>query len=185
MATPTPLPSFEKIIADGVLVNGNLPAAHKGVVELLKALLPGTVEAWNIANTLTGHRALIVPKPDDVDYAPGELSKDHVGKILVGMSVQTTSRGSGAFRNDVTLQVHCVGERVTNGKTVLTREAMAERVREVMFQFLTDYVNADGVTCWRQLMPTGYGMMEGDWAKNYSGTTSRWTMTQAANYNGG
>lgn len=182
MATPTPLPSFEKIVADGVFVNGNLPAAHKGVVELLKLLLPGTVNQSNISKGLMGNRALIVPKPDDIDYAPAELGKDHVGKILVGMSVETRSRGAGAFRNDVTLQVHCVGERIMNGKTVLARESMAERVREVMYQFVRDYVDADGVTCWSQLMPTGFGLMDSDYGKNYSGTTSRFTMTQAANY---
>jgi hypothetical protein len=182
----TPNPSTEELMEMDSLVNGDIGAAQDEVVRRLQMLLNGAITAKNTQRGWTGNKAIpLIKKPkDDIDIAPSVLSEGHIGKILVGVSVDTSPQGiGGVFRNEAQIVIYSVEARINTSHQVRANWKLAEAIRLCLFPFLTGCVNAQNERVWRTLEPTGYSMLPGDWAEEFSGTQCTFRLVQSPNLN--
>lgn len=176
----TPNPSIEEMMVLDTLVNGDTNAAQDEILSRLRALLNLAITARNTKRGWTGTKAIpLIASPNrDIDLAPKVLNDTYIGKVLVKISVQTKACGSGAFKNVCTVTIASIDAAIKTSQQVRVNWEFAEAVRLCLFPFLTGCTNSEGITCWRALEPTGVTPLEGDWAKNYSGTQTTFLLTQ-------
>jgi hypothetical protein len=177
MEAETPNPTLEELRLAGAIVNGNLAAAEEEMVRRLKALLPAAIVDYNAEKGLTGNHA--VPPITGVDISPTVLVDGHIGKVLIKTSLTTETSGGGTFKNSVNVEIFWVNERITRSKQSTTAWHQAEVIARCLYWFLNGVVNANGVKAWRQLIPNGFSRMEGEWAKDFSGTNTKFFMVLA------
>lgn len=186
----TPNPTIVELLEIEALINGDIGAAQDEIVRRLRDILPSYIEAKNTARGWTGNDSIpLIKNPKtDIVIAPSVLDDSYVGKILVGASVDTSPEGiGGVFRNVAQIVVYSVDARIQTGKQVVVHWRLAETIRTVLAWFLvkpagSGCVNVSGQEVWRALEPTGYSMLPGDWAEQYSGTMATFTMTQSPNW---
>ena len=178
----TPNPSVQDLMEMDTLINGDIGAAQDEIVRRLKALLNSAIDAKNTARGWTGNQAIaLIQNPNtDIEIAPSVLTEKHIGNILVGVSVDTTPLGiGGVFRNEAQVVIYQVEARINIAQQVRINWKMAESIRLCLFPFLNGCVNERNVKVWRVLEPTGYSMLPGDWAQEFSGTQSTFRLIQA------
>lgn len=181
--TPTPNPTIDEIAEDASLVIGDVSAAMDELVLRLQQLLPGYYGRKNQQKGWTGAKAIPPLKASDIQIAPADLADKHIGQVLVEAYVTMTPEGiGGAFRNQGTVTISSIDARIQAGQQVRVNYARAEAVIEVLFQFLSGCVNAQGQQVWKSLVPTGYQPLQGDWAKEYSGSSVTLTLMQPPMY---
>jgi hypothetical protein len=182
----TPNPTNEELLEIDALINGDIAAAQDEAIRRLQEVLPGYIVAKNAAKGWTGNDAIlpIADPKNDIAIAPSVLTDDHIGKTLVGVSVDTSPEGiGGVFRNVAQVVVYSIDERIQSDRQVRVHWRRIEAIRTVLSWFLvkpegSGCVNASGQEVWRALEPTGYSMLPGDWAEEYSGTMATFTLTQ-------
>jgi hypothetical protein len=182
----TPNPTIEDLMEMDALINGDIGAAQDEVVRRLRMLLNGAITAKNTARGWTGNKAIpLIKKPEtDIDIAPSVLTDGHVGKILVGVSVDTSPQGiGGVFRNEAQVVIYQVEARINTAQQVRVNWKMAEAIRLCLFPFLSECVNERDEEVWAMLEPTGYSMLPGDWAEEFSGTQCTFRLVQSPNMN--
>lgn len=182
--TPTSFPSADDLLDIAPLVNGRVGLAQNELVRRLRVALPPLITAFNAREGRAGNRALEVPKAKDFQAAPGAITDDHIGKILVACHVTTSDNGPGAFKNSVQVVVFSVDERIQGGEQVTTLWERAELARLALFPYLNGCVDEAGRRVWRQLIPTGYALLPGDWHE-YSGTRCTFNMVQPPSMDSG
>lgn len=139
--------------------------------------MPAQIAYENTRLGLTGNAAF--PKPIGYGIAPtGELTRAHVGHLLVGATVWKVPNGTRAFRNAVSLQIYMVGERAESEAQTLFRHDLAELVFITLQPYLVGCVDPQGRECWRELTPDGVSPLPGDW-KQFSGLTLNLQLTQS------
>jgi hypothetical protein len=174
----TPNPSLAELRDLDVLVNGDLGLAQDEIVRRLWMLLPAWIAEKNAQKGWSGADSIEVPR--DIRIAPKVLTDEYLNTVLVGVSVETTPQGiGGMFRNEVRVTVSSVDARIEWDQQVRLAWARAEAIRTVLLPFLSGCRNADDELCWRMLEPTGYGLLPGEWAREYSGTAVTFKMIQS------
>lgn len=179
MFTETPRPTIEEMFEAMPLVSGRLRLVQDEIVRRLSMELPGMITELNQRNGWVGIRNKEIPQPSGFELAPTALNENYLNKILVGVALESTTHGVGAFKNEVQVVVYSIDEAVQIDQQVRVLWERADLIRGVLFPFLTGCVNAEGKRCWRQLQPTSVAMLPNDWADEYSGTMCMFVATQA------
>ena len=181
--TPTPNPTIAELREMKSLIVGDVGGAQNEIVERLRALLPAHIADENAQRGWTNVKAIPPLKTSDIGFAPRDLTDEHAGKVLVGMSVQIVPEGiGGGFRSQTTVRVSCIDERLESAQQEKASWAKAEAVITCLFAFLSGCVNGSGDSVWKSLVPTGYDKLQGDWAQEYSGTVATFTLVQPPAY---
>lgn len=181
MPQPTPDLSVEELLELNSLVNGDLAAAQLEIVKRLRNRLPAYIEAVNAANGwMAPPEMIVVPKPQDINVAPIDLTQTTKNCVLVATSIETSAQGIGAMKNIGRVKIWSLeGSRASTSEQVLNHMRRAECIRTVLFQFLRGCINADGVEVWRLLEPTGYAILSE--RVQFAGVAATFTLVQSPN----
>ena len=176
----TPFPTTEQIQTDGSLVTGDIAAAHDEIIRRIRTSLPDLIADEKTRRGWTGNQA--IPVPVAYGIAPGDVTDSHVGHVLVGMQATKQALGAGNFLTNLTVAVYIVDQRIVADQQIRVYWTRGELVEKILFQYLTGCVNADDVTCWAELFPTGLTMLAEEY-KNYAGVIVNFRLTQSPQMN--
>jgi hypothetical protein len=177
--TPTPDATVSEIFENLPFVAGRLRLVQDELVRRLQNRLPAAIAELNERNGWTDLAAKAIPVPALIGLAPTVLTDEYLNSVLVGVSLQSSAHGVGAFRNEVQVEVFSIDSRLVTPQQIRVQWERAELIRGVLFPFLTGCVNPDGKRCWRQLEPTSIEMLPDDWGANFSGSVCRFVAIQA------
>lgn len=175
-------PTNEEFYASLQLVDGRASAAQAEIVRRLEANMPGKIAYLN-GILYPGKRG--IPVPAGYHVAPAVLTEDYLNTILVSVVVSTLDQGAGSFRNESTVYVYSVDERIETPQQVQDTFDRCGVVRGILYHFLTGCIDAAGRSLWRQLKPTGHALaLPPQWGQaGYVGTMSQFLMVQSPDNN--
>jgi len=159
------------------LVDSRLGIALEEILRRLEQKLPPLIDYVNGRLSLAGSRK--IKKPAGYSIAPAKMSNHYINHICVGFSTDTTAQAPGVFRNDHTVIVYSIGERIEISEQIVQTLDRAGVIRGALYQFLTGCVDDHDRICWRLLEPQGVTFLPEAWSE-YSGVSCLYKLVQPA-----
>jgi len=172
-ANQTAVQDFEAL----PLVDSRLGIALEEILRRLEQKLPPLIDYVNEALSLTGSRK--IKTPAGYSIAPAKMSNHYINHICVGFSTDTSAQAPGIFKNEHTVIIYSIGERVEISEQIVQTLDRGGLIRGALLQFLTGCVDDQERLCWRLLEPQGVTFLPEAW-NEYSGVSCLYKLVQPA-----
>lgn len=171
----TPNPTITQYRAMANKATGRVSVALAELKRRLWRNLPALIDDYN---TQLGFDTpdVQIRSPEFIHAGPVGETQGLLNGILLAASAQTEFEGNGQFKNEYSISIYSVDERIETEAQYHRHWDRTELIRVALFPFLSGCIDTANRVCWRSLVPMQSGVEMADW-EQYAGFYVFYRMT--------
>lgn len=159
------------------LVDTRVSVAINEIIRRLKYDLPRKIDAMNTRLNYPNGKGIRKPAADAYYPAPAVLVDKHINSVVVGASVDSVAHSPGIMRNEPTIMIAVIDNRIEHPDQVTDTWDRAGIVKGCLYPYLHGCEDNQGRQCWTLLEPQSATVLPESY-NNFSGISLYYRLIQ-------